>query len=92
MTLRLMTSLVLVFSATTQCFFVNFATPPATGTHTRTRLPVANFFDDAERMFKQMFDPKPTLEEAMMYCRDDESNGCTVDMCACSCTQIRAWP
>ena len=43
-----------------------------------------NFFDDMSDMFQGAFGKKsmPTLEEAEMYCMDDESSGCTVDMCA----------
>ena len=41
-----------------------------------------NFFDDMQAKFQEMMAPPPTLEEAELYCRDDESVGCTVDMCA----------
>ena len=39
-----------------------------------------NFFDDMQAQFQSMFKAPVTIEEAELYCRDDESSGCTVEM------------
>ena len=46
----------------------------------RTATPSLNFFDDLQAQFNRMMQPPPTFEEAELYCRDDESAGCTVEM------------
>lgn len=41
-----------------------------------------NFFDDMQRNFaKMMGQDAPSIDEAMEMCRDDESSGCTLEMC-----------
>ena len=43
-------------------------------------VPTMNFFDDLQANLKSMMTPPPSLDEAFEMCRDEESNGCTVDM------------
>ena len=43
-----------------------------------------NFFDDMSRQLQQMMAPPPTLKDAVEMCRDEESSGCTLEMCASS--------
>ena len=54
--------------------------------HTQARATAVNmnFFDDMMDNMKKFMDPDagPTYEEAVELCRDDESVGCTVEMCA----------
>ena len=50
----------------------------------RTGPPTMNFFDDMQAnmqsTFNKMFAQPPTLDEAELYCRDEESTGCTIEM------------
>merc|ERR1712072_283014 len=57
-------------------------TTPMRVTHSRVTAPQMNFFDDLQANFKKMIGPPsmPTMEEAEVYCRDDESTGCTTEM------------
>lgn len=48
----------------------------------RTGPPSMNFFDDMQTNFKKMMQQPPSLDEAVELCRDDESTGCTLEMCA----------
>lgn len=38
------------------------------------------FMDRIAAMFNEHFGEKPSLADAEMYCMDDESSGCTVEM------------
>ena len=65
------------FSCAPQAFIL--PSPPRTTLAPRVAVQM-NFFDDMQVQFQSMFKAPPTLEEAELYCRDDESSGCTIEM------------